>query len=278
MIKNEIKTMKEIKKNYTAKSADKHILYQEAVQNVEYEVDMLQHFYRKYNKKLARSLKEDFCGTFSLSCEWVKRNKENTAIGVDLDKKTLNWGRKNNLAKLDDKQKERVQLEFANVLDIVKPKVDIVGASNFSYWIFSTTQELEKYFSQAYKSLKSDGILVLDAFGGPAAEREQEEVRKCNGFYYIWEQVYFYPGTRKMGCKIHFRFKDGSEMDSAFTYSWRLWTPPEITTLLKLVGFREIHWYWEGTDEETGEGNGVYRKSKNGETAETWMAYAIALK
>ena len=245
-------------KEYTARTADKYTLYEEAVQNVEFEVTLFEKHYRKYRKKKPTLLKEDFCGTYSLCCEWVKRNKDYRAIGVDLDPRPLNWGRKNNYSKLSVAEQKRIQIFQENVWDVTRPQVDIIAALNFSYWIFDNPEDLAKYYKMAYKSLKKDGMLVIDAFGGPAAEQEEEEERECEGFEYVWEHSYFHPVTRQMGCKIHFHFHDGSQMRNAFVYKWRLWTPPEITFLLKQAGFSQIDWYFEGTDPKTEEGNGVF--------------------
>ncbi len=264
---------------YSASNSDKHILYEEAVQNVEFEVNMMKRFYRKYNgKKDSLVLKEDFCGTFALACKWVEKNKNYRAICVDLDKETLYWGIQNKQKKLKSEQSKRIQVIQANVLDITQPKVDIVAAFNFSYWTFSNTKKLFQYFRSAHKSLKKNGLLMLDAFGGTAAEGEGEEERKCEGFTYIWEQARFYPVTREMQCKIHFHFQDGTKMRNAFVYDWRLWTPPEIAELLYKAGFSKVHWYFEGTDKETEEGNGIYRETKKGKNADTWLAYVIAIR
>ncbi len=263
---------------YTATAADRHILYEKAVQNVEFEVKTIERFYQKYRKKKAVYLREDFCGTFSLCCQWVRQNKNYQAIGIDLDRKTLDWGKKHNLGQLKETEQQRIQIIHNNVLNVSKPKVDVVAAFNFSYWIFRNPQDMLNYFRKAYTSLDKDGILILDAFGGPAAETEQEEKRKCDGFTYVWEHTYFHPISREMGCKIHFRFKDKTEMPNAFVYHWRLWTPPEISELLKKAGFRQIDWYMEGTDEESDEGNGIFRLTKSGENAQTWLAYAVAVK
>ncbi len=265
-------------KIYTAATSDVYELYEEAVQNVEFEVDCILRFYRKYRKKEPLSLKEDFCGTFALGCEWVKRNSKYTAIGVDLDSKPLNWGRKHHMSKLNQDALSRTKIFQANVLDVTRPQVDCIAAFNFSYWIFERPESLLLYFKKALMGLKKDGVLILDAFGGPMAEEEQEEERECEGFKYVWEHAYFFPVTREMGCKIHFHFNDGSKKRNAFTYHWRLWTPPELTDLLKEAGFKSVHWYWEGTDRKTGDGNGIFRETKKGENAQTWIAYIVALK
>ena len=124
-------------------------------------------------------------------------------------------------------------------------------------------------------------ILILDAFGGSACQLENDdepEERECEGFTYVWEHKKFHPVTHYMECRIHFEFEDGSEMRNAFKYEWRLWNPPEITELLLEAGFDDVHWFFEGTDHKSGEGDGVYRRSRKGEAAETWLAYAVGLK
>ena len=40
-------------------------------------------------------IREDFCGTFSLCCEWVKAHHENRACGIDLDLEPIEYGKKN---------------------------------------------------------------------------------------------------------------------------------------------------------------------------------------
>jgi SAM-dependent methyltransferase len=268
-------------KKLTAKNSDKFLLYEEAVQNVEFEAGVIRRFYKKLRDREPLTLKEDFCGSFALCCEWVQKNKAASAVGVDLEGKVLDWGRKHNLAKLKDSEKKRIQLHKDDVNNVTSPKVDIVAAFNFSYWTFRTRPELLKYFRTCYKSLKQNGILVLDAFGGSAAQLENDdepEERECEGFTYVWEHAKFHPVTHYMECKIHFEFDDGSRMRNAFKYQWRLWNPPEITELLTEAGFDDVQWFFEGTDHKTGEGDGVYRRSLKGEAAETWLAYAVALK
>ncbi len=261
-----------------ASKADKFDLYERAVQNVDFEVGIMERFYYRIYKERPSSLKEDFCGTFSLCCSWVKRKPNYRAVGVDLDKIPLEWGRKRHLPQLAEEARRRITILQKNVLEVRRPKVDITAAFNFSYWNFQSRPELKNYFRNAWRSLNQKGILVLDAFGGSAAETEQEEVRSCDGFAYVWEQAAFYPLTREMTCRIHFQFRDGSRLQRSFLYHWRLWTPTEISELLKEAGFREVQWYFEGTDSKTGEGNGVFRRSARGENAETWIAYAVAIK
>ncbi len=44
------------------------------------------------------------------------------------------------------------------------------------------------------------------------------------------------------------------------------------------AGFSDIHVLWEGTDRNTGEGNGVFRRVERGGDEEAWIAYVIGQK
>ena len=105
---------------------------------------------------------------------------------------------------------------------------------------------------------------------------EIKEPRACEGFTYIWEQASFNPIDSMMTCFIHFEFPDGSRLDQAFRYHWRLWTLPEIQELLREAGFSTVDVYWEGTDAETGEGDGHYRPATVGDADPGWVCYIVA--
>jgi hypothetical protein len=65
-------------------------------------------------------------------------------------------------------------------------------------------------------------------------------------------------------------------MDSAFDYYWRLWTLPEIREVLEEAGFSQVDIYWEGTVEETGEGDGIYEPAEVGDADPGWICYIVA--
>ena len=119
-----------------------------------------------------------------------------------------------------------------------------------------------------------------DMFGGPEAQEETKEKtkHKKHGFSYIWHQARFHPVTNFIRCHIHFHFKDGSKIKKAFTYEWRLWSIPEIRDLLLEAGFSEVEVYWEGTDKETGEGNGIYHKRDHAVDDPAWVVYIVGVK
>ena len=83
-----------------AERADIHELYEEAVQNVETEVEFLLEIFRDLRGRDAQSFREDFCGTASTSCEWVRSGSSRYAVGVDIDADVLNWERQNRIERL----------------------------------------------------------------------------------------------------------------------------------------------------------------------------------
>lgn len=265
--------------------ADRHALYERAVQVPEADVEFFEKVYRGNFKRAPQVMREDFCGTFALSCEWIaaggngKRNHRR-AIGVDLDAPTLAWGQEHNLVKLPAKARERVTLIQDDVRVVQGDKADIIAAQNFSYFIFKTRDELRGYLRAAYENLADEGVMILDIFGGHLVLKWDHgpEERKLKGFTYLWDQRRFNPVTNEVLYHIHFQFKDGSELRKAFTYDWRLWSIPEVRELLAEVGFARSDVYWEGTDEEAGEGNGVYKRTKEPDNDPAWVAYIAAIK
>ena len=136
---------------------------------------------------------------------------------------------------------------------------------------------MKEYFVSVKNSLEPTGIFFLDAFGGYEAAKELTEERECEGFTYIWEQATFNPINSQMQCYIHFKTDKGEELNRAFSYYWRLWTLPELQELLLEAGFSQVDIYWEGTDEESGEGDGVFKPAKVGTADAGWVCYIVAL-
>ncbi len=261
------------------KKWNKFELYQESVQNAPFEVEFIHDVYKAHRKKRPRKFREDFCGTALLCCEWAKTIPGGEAVGLDLDEPTLRRGQKQNVDALDDDVAARVRLMKRDVMNATRLKADVIAALNFSYFIFKRRPVLKQYFQRVHKALLNDGMLMLDIYGGPQAQVVQEESTEQDpGFDYVWDQDEFNPVTGETKCYIHFDLPDGKRMERAFTYDWRLWTLPEIQDLLTEAGFKKVFVYWEGTDEATQEGNGEFNLSKEGDDAESWIAYIAAFK
>lgn len=267
----------------TAAAADRHELYEAAVQNVESEIDFVDATFLRLRGRRARRLREDFCGTGNTSCEWVRRRPTNEAWGLDIDAPTLAWGQRRNIGKLDADQAARVNLLERDVLtpgDAVG--MDAILAMNFSYWLFTERATLLTYFRSVRESLGDDGLFFCDFYGGSETMKEMEERRRCSikgrgRFTYVWDQHRYTPVTGAMHCRIHFEFPDGTAKRNAFSYHWRLWTLPEIRELLAEAGFRTVAVYWEGDDGKGG-GNGVFRPTAKGTADPAYICYIVSEK
>ena len=281
MFRKNIKSLAPESGKPIADSADRHSLYQQSVQDVEAEIDFVEQTWSELRNRPAIFLREDFCGTANTACEWVIRDDSHHAVGIDLDRDVLDWGRLYNFAKLDDEQLERIELLNEDVVHTRPGLADIILAMNFSYYLFLERDDMREYFASVLDGLVSDGILFLDAYGGYEAPMVLTEPRECqdedgNDFTYIWEQAEFNPIDSCMTCHIHFEFPDKSRMEKAFIYRWRLWTLPEIREMLYEAGFSKVDIYWEGTDEKNNEGNGIYMPSEIGDADPGWVCYIVA--
>jgi SAM-dependent methyltransferase len=266
-----------------AERADRHVLYQLAVQSPEFEIELFEERYKALRGRKPRSLREDFCGTALLSVEWCKSHPKRSALGVDLCRDTLDWGRRHNLKPAGPDVAARVDLRHGNVLDVHDPKVDLTCAMNFSYCVFKTRGALRHYFESVRRGLKEDGVFVLDLLGGTETMDVMEEEREVEeqDFTYVWDQAKFNPITHDFLCHIHFAFPDGSRLKRAFTYDWRLWTLPELREVLMEAGFARVHVFWERFEEdpEGGEdlvGTGDYYETLAADNQEAWVAYIVA--
>lgn len=278
-----------IQRRGLAAKADRYDLYQRSVQCFEAEVDFVSETFRSIRKRPARLIREDFCGTFGVCCEWVRRHKDNVSVGLDIDPEPVLWGHTHNLSRLSTAQQARVHILGANVLQpprlpaIAPGGFDAVLAMNFSYWCFKDRATLLEYFRRVRASLRPDGLFFMDACGGADAMRICKEYRPIGrkgtrAFYtYIWDHAAFDPITGDMLCKIHFKLPDGSRIDDAFTYDWRLWSLPEIRDVLSDAGFSKSTVYWEGDDGKGG-GDGVFRPSEHGDCCDSFICYIVAEK
>lgn len=265
-----------------AELADKFDCYLNSVQSPDNEVEFFEQAFRDAYGRRPYTLREDFCGTFAICCEWVKSKKKRIAVGVDLCAETLQWGRDHHLSKLTKQQRSRISLIEDDVRSSNGSKFDILAAQNFSFWIFKTRAEVVEYFRVARANLKSEGVMIIDMMGGGDCYKEGQVDKRTIGkgkkmFCYEWEQARFDPITRDTSMYIHFSFQDGSRMERAFEYHWRFWTLPEVKEMLDEAGFSESHVYWEIEDED-GEDTGEFERAESAENCEAWVCYIVAVK
>ena len=270
-----------------AEAADHHELYQMAVQAADTEVEFFEDKFKELRGRTPLIMREDFCGTALLSVEWAKRGKKRKSIGVDICEDTLAWGLEHNVRAASEDVASRVLLLNENVVDVEPEQADLICAMNFSYCIFKTRQAMINYYRNALKGLKDDGLFFLDLLGGTGTLDVCEEEREIEGeeTTYVWDQAEFNPVNNHMQCYIHFDFPDGSRIENAFDYNWRLWSLPEVQEMLIEAGFSKVNIYWEEFEEDEDDpdneylvGTGTYRKVTEAEQQESWLAYIVAEK
>lgn len=269
------------------KGLEKLYLYQAAVQCPEADLDFIEKTYKKRNGRPLRHIREDFCGSAQLACQWAGRGEGRTVLGLDLDRDTLAWAREKNVAALDESVKGNIRLEEKDVRTLTAPTELILGL-NFSYWIFHDRETLRGYFEAARRSLQEGGMLVLDTFGGTEAMCEARDVKKIAAstapdgtripaFTYIWEQERFNPINHAFTCHIGFRM-NGWKKDRAFSYDWRFWTIAEVREVLFEAGFKAVEVYTDEWDAEAEDTDGVFRLRNKFDHDGVWVGYILGIR
>lgn len=224
--------------NLTAASADKYRLYTRAFQDPQADIQFCDGLFRHRVGRTPESMREDFCGTAAIACDWIRTGKDRLAIAVDIDVEPLTWCRENLLPGLPAASRHRIELVRDDVLSVDAPLTDIILALNSSFCSFKRRNELLMYFSRCRDSLKNHGMFVLGLYAGPEAQMIGIDEIPVDGFVAVWEQSEFNAVTNEALNRIHFRFSDGSSIRDAFVYDYRMWTLRELTDALLECGFR----------------------------------------
>jgi SAM-dependent methyltransferase len=275
------------KQKKTKSIPDLHHLYEASVQGVETDVDFAARIFRNKNGYKPNDLREDFCGTAALACEWVRRSPQHRAWGVDIDRPTLDWGIAHNVTQLSPTA-GKLHLLCADVLKVKTPPVDLVIALNFSYCVFKTRERLLTYFKRVHGALKKDGLFIMDIYGGTEAIAAKLEPRKVDAFTaadgtkvpsfkYIWDQAEYNVIDHHVVNYIHFDIPRVGKIKKAFTYDWRLWTLPELQELLIEAGFKSAEVYLHDWTKD-GESDDIYRRRTRYENSLGWVAYVVGIK
>jgi SAM-dependent methyltransferase len=253
-------------------------LYENSVQSSAWQMRYLPLFHKRFTGKVPTSMREDFCGTGRISCDWVKKSPSHRALGLDLDVTTLEYADRVNRSALSTAQRDQVSFVRQNVLQATREKFDVIGAHNFSFFIFHERKDLLRYAKAAYASLKPKGTFFLEMAGGedfvtPGSGTEIVKVPDIGRVKYTWEQHPYDPVTKLADYAIHFKLPNGRVLADAFTYHWRLWEIREVREILLEAGFRDTKVLWP-TDETMTE----YIEVENGDDCEVWLAYVVGIR
>ena len=243
---------------------NKHYFYEQTVQNPPETISLIRKICSEVGQGTYLNLREDFCGTGKISCEWVKSKPEAKATGIDLSAEVLGQAMDRHVSKLTENQRSRIRFlegDVVNGSNASGSTFDVIHAGNFSYNCLKSRKVLSEYFLNAKRSLRDPGgIFILEGAGGPGfctEDKEISDVEMGNGhtIEYCWHQKRYSQSTGELLAAIHFKMPDGKVMKNAFVYDWRVWTVPELRELMLEVGFSGVELYLDQfgpNDEELG--------------------------
>lgn len=194
-------------------------------------------YLRAIHGRSPRTLREDFCGGGALCLAWASTDPTATAIGVDMDPEPL--------ARL--RRVPRVRAIAADVLH-VDARADVIAATNFPLGYFFERSDLVEYLRRSRARLKRRGVFVADMYGGRDSMTLQTTSARFSlpdgtPVLYEWEHREADPVTARVLNVIHFTLGKGrnaARLRDAFTYSWRLWSIPELTDAYREAGFGAV--------------------------------------
>jgi hypothetical protein len=256
-------------------------LYEESVQCPDWHVKHFPRFHEWLTGNKPYRLREDFCGTATISCEWVKKSPKHLAVGLDLDAQCLSYAKSENISKLTLAQQKQISLVKKNVLQPTREKYDMVAACNFSFFTFHDRKTLLHYAKAVRKSLKPKGTFFMEMAGGEGMLEEIEEpksfsIKGYGRYKYVWEQYQYDPITGISDYAIHYRLPNGRWIKNAFDYHWRLWGIREVREILIEAGFKKTQVFWEACDRD-GQGTGEFVPMQHGDHAHAWIAYVVGV-
>ena len=256
----------------TTSQPDKYALYVAAFQEPTTEVALLRHLYEQRNGVCPRSLREDFCGTAAVAREWVLSDADASAVAVDHDREPLAWASARWQHEARMQERSRLRFILTDVLSAPSGPVDVICALNGSFCALKSRRTLVDYLTRCRAALASPGLLVLNVYTGPDAQRIGSDLIPLGSCSCVWEQSEFDPATHRTLNYVHFELADGSRLERAFTYDWRLWTPPELQDALEGAGFGDIsvHIVEDRAELLTGRCDGNLCQ------ADCWEAYVVA--
>lgn len=265
-----------------AQRADKYKLYQESVQLPDYDVGFFTQAYEEIRGKTPLHFREDFCGTFAVSCAWVRSDSQRTAVAVDVCAEALGWGRENNMASLSKEQQGRITVLEDDARRTGTQVTDVLAVQNFSFWVFRKPAEVIEYLQAAHANLADDGVMVIDMMGGGDCYVDgmlhKTTIREGkDGFSYVWKQGSYNPINSEIRFSIGFTFPDGSKLIDIFKYRWRLWSIVEVREMLEAAGFSKSHVYWP-IDEDVGPDEPVWGRREKAPSDASWICYLVAEK
>lgn len=200
---------------------------------------------------------EEFCGPASIAREYVALGGGRRAVATDMDAEPLEHARARAGEELDASLRGHLSFSRCDVMEETS-RVRALIALNFAVCEMRGRDALVAYLRHAHQRLEGGGVYVADLYGGENAMAEgSAEVVFETGegdILYEWRQVAANPLTGLVSNEIHFELPDGTRIERAFAYEWRLWSPAELADAFREAGFDsvEFHAGFGGAVDDTG--------------------------
>jgi len=260
---------------------NKHELYQKSVQNVHIEAEFFRKVFRMIFNKVPYTFREDFCGTGLLSCEWVRKDVQSYAVGLDIDQETLDWGIENNVNNLSSGF-DRIKLLNHNVLDEFDNTqfFDIICSLNYSHFLLNKRKEIVKYFSNLRKNLKK-GIFIMDFYGGSHIYEDHKYNRGESDSFYEFRGKQMNNLTNTSICSLNYRIKK-KKFTPLYEFNFRIYSIIELKEALEECGFNKFKIYIKEISEDEDDGFTEYEEIDLGKNefypqTDRYTGYLIAI-
>ena len=240
-------------------------LYAELVQNVVWEVELLEQIEQQHLRRAVAVFREDFAGGAALADAWARSRPATQVLAVERDPATAAW------AAAATAGLSNLTVVTADVIDLSRhstPEADLVHAGNFSVCGFHEPADVEAYFRSVGRTLKPGGVWVGSMYGGPDAWSVGRRTRASAFGRVVWEQRWVDRAARRTRCGLHLE-ADGVRYVDAFTYDWRLWTPKELAKIAERAGLVRVG-LMIATDDAPG-----LRECLDAPDARDWQGYLI---
>ena len=226
---------------------------------------------------------EDFCGPASIAREYVALGGGRRAVATDLDAEPLEHASVRAREDLSGEALALLEFHQTDVMEETAP-VGAVVAFNFAVCELTTRAALVAYLRHARSRLSPGGVYAADLYGGEHAmatgvaeivfETDEGDV------VYSWKQVRADALTGRVRNEIDFELPDGTVLEGAFSYEWRLWSPAELADAFVEAGFSRVEFYAgygsAVADDEAG-GALVLEPLADGEDlGEEWVLFVVA--
>ncbi len=226
---------------------------------------------------------EEFCGPASIAREYVALGGGRRAIASDFDAEPLAHARLRAGEDLTGEQSALIEFHQMDVMEEASP-VRALVAFNFALCEYTTRAALLAYLRHARSRIAPGGVYAADLYGGENAmatgvaeivfETDEGDV------LYAWKQVAADPLTGRVRNEIDFELPDGTLLERAFAYDWRLWTPAELADAFVEAGFSRVEFYAGYGSAVADEGEGgelVLEPLGDGEElGEEWVLFVVA--